>query len=123
MKTEPTTPLAAVDQPRLVSPWHDVSSFSQDAKDRTPRTWHAQFGRFKMTLTRHIYHAPDAWVSTCEGVFDRREMASKDVREAACQAKAMLQVELETAIQAILVANAIGEARADNAAPLPPKTL
>jgi hypothetical protein len=58
-----------------------------------------------MTLTRHIHHAPDAWVATCEGVFDRREMASKDVREAACQAKAMLQVELETAIQAILGAN------------------
>jgi hypothetical protein len=105
MKTEPTTPLAEVDQPRLVSPWRDVSSFSQGTKDRTPRTWYAQFGRFKMTLTRHIHYAPDAWVATCEGVFDLREMASKDVREAACQAKAMLQVELETAIQAILGAN------------------
>jgi uncharacterized damage-inducible protein DinB len=92
-------------QPRLVSPWVDVTSFSQNAKDRTPRTWRAQFGRFKMTLTRHIYHAPDAWVATCEGVFDRREMASKDVREAARQAKAMLQEELETAINAILGAN------------------
>jgi hypothetical protein len=95
----------AVALPRLVSPWRDVTSFSQGTKDRTPRTWCAKFGRFKVTLTRHIHHEPDAWVATCEGVFDRREMASKDVREAACQAKAMLQVELETAISEILGAN------------------
>jgi len=96
---------AAVVLPRLVGPWRDVSSFSQGEKDRTPRTWHAQFGRFKMTLTRHSRHAPDAWVATVDGVFERREMGSKDVREAACQARAMLQDELETAIKALIGAN------------------
>ena len=41
----------------------------------------------------------------CYGIWDARKMASKNLREAACQAKAMLQVELETAISEILGAN------------------
>jgi hypothetical protein len=97
--------LLPVGQPRLVSPWHDATSFSQNANDRTPRTWNAKFGVFNLVLTRHLDYAPDQWTAYCHGVFPQRAMASKDVREAACQAKAMLQVELETAIHEILGAN------------------
>jgi hypothetical protein len=92
-------------QERLVSPWVDVTSFSQNAKDRTPRTWRAKFGRFDLVVTRHRDCAPDEWVSMCFGIWDTRKMASKSLREAACQAKAMLQVELETAISEIIGAN------------------
>lgn len=108
----------AVDLPRLVSPWRDVTSFSQNAKDRTPRTWNAKFGAFSLVITRHMDYAPDQWTAYCHGVFPQRAMASKDVREAACQAKAMLQVELETAISEILGANAPDVERR-NPAPLP----
>lgn len=90
---------------RLVSPWVDVTSFSQNAKDRTPRTWRAKFGRFDVVVTRHRDYAPGEWVSMCYGIWDTRKMAGKSLREAACQAKAMLQVELETAIHEILGAN------------------
>lgn len=103
-----------VGQPRLVSPWRDVTSFSQNAKDRTPRTWNAKFGAFNLVLTRHMDYAPDQWTAYCHGVFPQRAMASKDVGEAACQAKAMLQVELETAIHEILGANAGHLAAADD---------
>jgi len=92
-------------QERLVSPWVDVSSFSQNAKDRTPQTWRAKFGRFDIVVTRHRDFAPDEWASKCYGIWDTRKMASKSLREAAGQAKAMLQAELETAINAILGAN------------------
>jgi hypothetical protein len=92
-------------QERLVRPWVDVTSFSQNAKDRTPRTWRARFGKFDLVLIRHIGYAPDQWTAYCDGVFPQRAMASMDVREAACQAKAMLQAELETAISEILGAS------------------
>ena len=101
----------------LVSPWVDVTSFSQNAKDRTPRTWKAKFGRFNLVLTRHRDYPSDKWVTSCHGVIHQQAMASADLGEAACQAKAMLQVALEDAIQEILGANDLGDARRADADP------
>ena len=92
----------------LVSPWRNVTSVSQNAKARPARTWRANFGNFDLILTRHVDYAPDQWIAYCCGVFPQRAMASKNIREAACQAKAMLQVELETAISEIIGANVQG---------------
>lgn len=84
----------------LGKPWRDATS--NLPKDGLPRTWVADFGAFRLVLTRHINYEPDQWTAYCSGVFQQRAMASKDVGEAACQAKAILQVALETALAAIL---------------------
>lgn len=91
--------------PCLVSPWEDISSHSRDSKDRTPRTWRRKIGVFTIWLSRHIHYPPDVWLATCDGVFPQQPMKSKDVREAACQAVAKLQVAIEEARGEILGAN------------------
>lgn len=115
MKTDNENREAGSDcQQRLVSPWVDVTSFSQNCKDRTPRTWRAKFGRFDLVVTRHRDYEPDEWVCRCYGLWETKKLASKNLLEAACQAKAMLQVELETAISEILEANAQGHLPAES---------
>jgi hypothetical protein len=83
---------------RLPHPWQDTTSYARNSKDRAPRTWTVKLGRFALVVTRHFSCAPDVWVCHCYPLWERRELASKKLREAACQAKAMLQVELETVI-------------------------
>lgn len=60
------------------------------------------FGRFRLSVHRHIYYPPDTWLTSCPGLFSQVELASKDLSEAKCQAKANVQVILEDAIKAIL---------------------
>lgn len=84
----------------LPHPWKDISSYSKN-EDRTPRTWEAHFGEFKLVLTRHIHHAPDVWVTSCDGLFDRLEMTNKDLHGAAQEAKRKLSTRLETALHEI----------------------
>jgi hypothetical protein len=93
-----------------------VTSFSQNAKDRTPRTWKAKFGRFDLGLTRHIDYPSDKWVTYCHGVIHQQAMASRDLGGAACQAKAMLQAALEDAIREILGANVSRQGRREDGA-------
>lgn len=61
-------------------------------------------GRFRLSVHRHIYRPPDVWLASCTGLFSQIELASKDLSEAKCQAKAKVQVILEDAIKAVLEA-------------------
>lgn len=79
----------------LPPPWRDVTSYSQSDKDRTPRTWEVRFGGLRITVTRHIDYKKDQWLLCCNNLNLKRPLASKDVKEAACQAKAMVQAHLE----------------------------
>lgn len=103
MKTQ-TQPDPSDSPAQLTSPWRDITSFSQSKNEnnRIPRTWEAQYGPFNLVLTRHIDCAPDQWTAVCYGVFTEQVVASKNVKEAACQAQAMLQMELQNTIQAII---------------------
>lgn len=85
----------------LPHPWQDITSFSRGDKDRTPKTWTAKFGAFKITLTRHIHYSPDQWVASSPGVFHIRPMESKDLHEAASQAQGSLKAALEDALSAM----------------------
>ena len=101
---------------RPPAPWKDESSYALGERGKIPpRTWRVQFGKFTLVVTRHIDYPPDVWVSHCHGLWSPREMKSRDVREAACQAKAMLQVELERALREIL--------EGDTAPQIPPPKL
>jgi len=82
--------------------WKDVSSFSQSNKDRVPWCFEAQFGRFRLVVHRHKDYPPDQWLATCyPGVFEHRELPSKDITEAKRQAATLLQVELQNALSQI----------------------
>jgi len=61
-------------------------------------------GKFKISVHRHIHYPADMWLFDCYGLFDCKELASKNLEEAKCQAAALVQVELETAVKVIIQA-------------------
>jgi hypothetical protein len=61
-------------------------------------------GCFRLTVHRHIHYPPDVWLASCTNLFSQIELASKDLDEAKCQAKAKVQVLLENALKDILEA-------------------
>ena len=79
----------------LSPPWKNITSYSQSDKDRTPRTWEAAFGKTRIVVTRHIDYEKDQWIMRCHALTLERLLASKDINEAACQAKAIVQAHLE----------------------------
>jgi hypothetical protein len=79
----------------LGAPWKNVTSYSQGDKERKPRTWEARFGGLRIVVTRHMDYEKDQWVLRCHDLHLERLLASKDVKEAACQARAMVQAHLE----------------------------
>ena len=40
--------------------WEDVSSWSRDEKDRTPKTWQCRLGPMVLVVTRHVHYR--GWV-------------------------------------------------------------
>lgn len=66
--------------------WKDISSHSQNEKDRTPKTWECRAGVFRLIVTRHIHYKPDQWVARCDGVFDGLALTSKDIEMAKSEA-------------------------------------
>ena len=82
--------------------WKDTSSWSRGDVDRTPKSWTAEIGRFRLVVHRHRSYEPDKWLATCyPGVFSEFELASKDVDEAKCQAVAKLQAVCSDVIREI----------------------
>ena len=61
-------------------------------------------GKFKISVHRHIHYPADMWLFDCYGLFDCKELASKNLEEAKCQAAALVQVELENAVKVIISA-------------------
>lgn len=85
-----------------MKPWEDTTSYSRGG-DRTPRSWTTYVGSFRITIHRHIDYEPDVWlVSTVPDVLYKMPLASKNVEAAKVQAVAMLQSELQDAIDDIV---------------------
>lgn len=51
--------------------WKDITSYSKDEKDRTPRSFAANVGGLRIIVTRHFYAKKDEWVLFCSPWFDR----------------------------------------------------
>ena len=49
--------------------WKDISSFSAGDKVCTPNAFELNAGGFRLRVHRHIHHAPDAWLLTCDPWF------------------------------------------------------
>lgn len=61
-----------------------------------------KFGVFRLSVHHHIYYDPDVWLASSPDIIDAVELKSKDLKEAKCQAKAMLQVILQDAIDEMI---------------------
>lgn len=82
--------------------WKDTSSFSQGVKERIPNCFETNFGKFRVVVHRHRLYPQDVWLARCyPEVFDMRQLKSKEISEAQCEAAAMLQMYLEDAVRAI----------------------
>ena len=65
--------------------WQDVTSYSRDDKDRTPRTWRMDVCGISLSVTRR--HGLDGWYLICEPWHSLRLLTSADADDA--QAEAM----------------------------------
>lgn len=84
-----------------MSNWKDVSSYGK-GEDQTPKSWECRAGAFKMCVSRYVRGEPDRWYLSCLPWFDFRELKSTDTEEAKCQAKNLVQAELEKAISELV---------------------
>ena len=57
--------------------WKDETSYSRSDAERVPRAWVAEAGGLKVSVHRHIHHAPDAWLLTCRPWFECHDLPSK----------------------------------------------
>lgn len=80
--------------------WEDISSYTRGA-ERIPDTWKAQVGPFCVKVHRHVYHEPDDWLLTIDGLVRHELLAAKDIGQAKCQALAKLQCICEEVVTAI----------------------
>lgn len=78
--------------------WKDETTFSQGATDKTPRAWKRWDGLLRLSVHRHIHHAPDRWLLTCEPWFNRRELSNTDADAAKAEAEALVMQVLEGAL-------------------------
>lgn len=71
--------------------WKDISSHSQNAKDRTPNTWELRpNGHVRITVHRHIT-APDVWHVSCDPWFRQYPLRPTDAEAAKALAVEMVR--------------------------------
>jgi hypothetical protein len=78
--------------------WKDDTSYSRSDAERVPRSWVIEAGGFKLSVHRHIYHAPDAWLLTCHPWFECHALPSKAAPMAKQQALELVRKRLAAAL-------------------------
>jgi hypothetical protein len=68
--------------------WKDETRYSQGERGKVdPKTWSITSGGIRVTVTRHIYHDPDAWVMHCRELnIDTFELSERDIEAAKAKA-------------------------------------
>lgn len=95
--------------------WKDISSYSRYDEAREPVTFTLQLNGLKLVVTRHIHHAPDAWVLTCQPWFEQREVSKGTADEAKATALTLVRSKLAEATDALNQIEAVRERlNADN---------
>lgn len=95
--------------PPTVPAWVDRTSFSQNDKDRTPRTWTLQFEGFRVTVTRHI-HYPGKWVLSCyELRMDCVELKEAELEKAQKEALNLVRRKLKAMLEQVRTAMGLPE--------------
>jgi len=80
----------------LGAPWNDVTTYSRNETVRIPRTWRADFGRLRITVTRNIHYAPDVWVVTCHKLGIEQELQATNLHAAATEAIEVVKTDLDS---------------------------
>ena len=57
-----------------MSTWKNTTSYSRGDKERVPRSWSVELGRFRLSV--HRYHGCDGWFASCEPLFRNRELSA-----------------------------------------------
>jgi len=79
--------------------WNDISSYSKNDQDSTPKTWESRFGGLNVVVTRHRHCAPDEWVLTCVPWFNTYGFAKgQPADEAKAIAARLVREKLEQAL-------------------------
>jgi len=82
-----------------MSEWKNKFRRSDDDEAKSSE---AKYGCFRLCVHHYIGYPNDMWLASCyPGLLDRVRLESKNLEEAKCQAKAMLQVKLEEALKSI----------------------
>jgi len=81
--------------------WKDISSHNQGDTMRTPDTFALKAARLRIVATRHIYHAPDAWVLNCLSFGDGIEIGRGTAVEAKDAAVEFVRKNLGQCIAAL----------------------
>lgn len=61
-----------------------------------------KLGKFTLVVHRFVGYPKDMWLASSYGIFENKELASKDLAQAKIQAIAILQVMFEDALKDIL---------------------
>ncbi len=78
--------------------WEDETSYSRSDTERAPRVWATACAGLKISVHRHIHHAPDAWLLTCAPWFASHELKSKAAPIAKQQALDLVRERLRAAL-------------------------
>ena len=81
--------------------WKDESSHSRDKTDRTPRTWAAVAGDFRIVVTRLHGYDQTKWFLRCNPFFDAEQLGPTDIELAKQTAMQMVRQRLEAALNVI----------------------
>lgn len=81
--------------------WKDISSYSRNDKDRTPKTWEFAGVGVRVVVTRHMDYSPDVWLARCEPYFSIVELKSKDIAAAKNEAMNLVKNCLRKALASL----------------------
>lgn len=76
-----------------------MSSYSKGDKVRTPNSFNAQCGQFRLCV-HHYYGCGDTWFASCyPTLFSQHSRKSKDIKEAKIEAADLLKKLLTEALE------------------------
>jgi uncharacterized protein with FMN-binding domain len=66
--------------------WKDISSFSQRATNRVPRTFEFKAAGIRVVVSRHHDYPDDVWTASAEPYFSLLELKNTDIADAKTEA-------------------------------------
>ena len=75
--------------------WEDISSYSRNDKERIPSVWQIDIGGLSLCVHRHIHYPKDSWLFSCDLLFDKYELDSKNIDEAKDEAINLVKIKIE----------------------------
>lgn len=82
--------------------WTDATSYSRDAKIRTPRVWETLVDKELVSVHRYIDYGTDTWLVTAYSLgIEKRVLRSKEIGKAQDEALGLILVRLKRIVAAL----------------------